>query len=76
MSEHDEAQWVEANRDELIGTFYSPELGVYLNEYAGPMHIAGACTCVGIREGDRHKEGCPQRSRVIGHRPSATSQLP
>jgi len=37
----------------------------YLNEYSGPMHIAGACTCVGIREGDRHKEGCPQRRRVV-----------
>jgi len=26
MSEHDEAQWVEANRDELIGTTYGDEM--------------------------------------------------
>lgn len=51
-------------------------LAPFLNEYSGPMHIAGACTCVGIRSGDPHCEGCPQRSRVPGSIHTASSQLP
>ena len=43
-----------------------PRVVPFYNEYAGPMRIAGACTCVGIRSGDPHRYSCPQRSRKPG----------